>query len=189
MGKISFTTRAESNRDCNVFFRSVVDDIVAPGVIQYIVSVPSRSKMGEMILFFVIEWFAPLPDDVSSGVFSHHMAFGASLWSSKMSPVLEAVPTDHIICHAIFRPWVKGAILFKALNRVSIPWCAHFLMAHKTPGCLAFRRCLLQTYNFLNLLVQTTLMPFTPIYLYSHIVFRCATSVHISYFIAGCCGL
>jgi hypothetical protein len=154
IGKISFTTRTESNRDCNVFFRSVVDDIVNPGIIQYIVSVPSPSKMGEMVLFFVIERFAPLPDDVPSGVFSSHMAFGASLWSSKMSPVLEAVPTDHVICHAIFRPSVKGTILFKALNRVRIPWCAHFLVAHKTQGCLAFRQCLCKHTTFSILLCR-----------------------------------
>jgi hypothetical protein len=113
--------------------------IVAPGNIQYIVSVPSPSKMGEMVLFFVIKQFAPLPDNMPSGVFSSHMVFGASLWSSKMSPVLEAVPTDHVICHVIFCPWVKGTILFKELNQVHIPWCAHLLMAYKTQGRLVFQ--------------------------------------------------
>jgi hypothetical protein len=119
IGKVSFTTRVESNRNCNIFFRSTIDDAVAPGIIQYIVSIPSSSKIGKTDVFLVIERYAELPAEVASSPFSSHVEFGASLWSSKMMPTLEAVPMNHIICHAIFRPWVKGAILFKALDRVS----------------------------------------------------------------------
>ena len=119
IGKVSFTPHTESKCDCNIFFRSIAGDIIAPGVIQYIISVPSPLKTGKMDLFFVVERYASLPENGPLNAFSSHAAFGASLWSSKMSPTLEAIPVDHIICHAIFRPWVKGAILFKALDQVS----------------------------------------------------------------------
>jgi hypothetical protein len=119
IGKVTFTTRAESNRDCNIFFRSTAGGTIAPGVIQYIVSIPSPSKTNKMDFIFVIERYSPLPNGDALGPFSSYVAFGASLWSSKMSPALEAVPVDHVVCHAISRPWVKGVILFKALDRVS----------------------------------------------------------------------
>lgn len=121
IGKVTFTTRAESKRDCNVFFRSTIGGSIVPGVIQYIISIRSPSQPGKKDLLCVIEQYMQLPDQVALNSFSAHEAFGASLWSSKMSLALEAVPMDHIICHAISRPWVKGAILFKALNRVSTP--------------------------------------------------------------------
>jgi hypothetical protein len=119
IGKVTFTTRAESNRNCNIFFRSTAGGVIAPGVIQYIVSIPSPSKTDKMDSIFVIERYSPLPNEGALGPFSSYVAFGASLWSSKMSPALEAVPVDHVVCHAISRPWVKGVILFKALDRVS----------------------------------------------------------------------
>jgi hypothetical protein len=128
IGKVSFATRAQSTRDCNVFFRSTVCGIMAPGIVQFIVSIPSTtSTTSKMDTFFVIERYAQLMEDGISNPFSSHKEFGASLWSSKMSAVLEAVPVDHIVCHAILRPWVKGVILFKALNRVSILHYPYFL--------------------------------------------------------------
>jgi hypothetical protein len=57
-----------------------------------------------------------LPNEDALSPFLSHVAFGASLWSSKMSLALEAVPVDHVICHTISRPWVKGVILFKVLD-------------------------------------------------------------------------
>jgi hypothetical protein len=118
IGKVSFTTQTASIRDCNIFFRSTTG-VIAPGIIQYIISIPSMVTTSKMDTFFVIERYAQLPE-VTANPFSSHVEFGASLWSSKMSPVLEAVPMDHIICHAISRPWVKGIILLKALDRVGI---------------------------------------------------------------------
>jgi len=121
VGKVTFTTRMESKRDCNIIFRSTVDNTIAPGVIQYIISVPSPSRADneKSDFFVVVEQYAQLPDNVGSNPFSSHEAFGASLWSSKMSPVLNAIPMDHIICHSISRQWAKEVILIKALDRVS----------------------------------------------------------------------
>jgi hypothetical protein len=116
--KGSLTTRTESVRDCNVFFRSTTSGL-APGIIQYIVSVAPSSQNDKVDTFCIIERYGHLPDASLSDPFLSYEAFGASLWSSKMSPILEAVPLGHIICHAVSRPWVKGVILFKALNRVS----------------------------------------------------------------------
>lgn len=123
IGKVSFTTRTESKCDCNIFFRSTISGAVAPGIIQYIVSIPSISTTSERIIF-VIERYAQLPEEATFNLFSSHASFGASLWSSKMSPVLEAVPADRVISHATIRPWVKGIILCKIMDRVSIH---HFL--------------------------------------------------------------
>jgi hypothetical protein len=116
IGKVSFTTRAASIRDCNIFFRSTTG-VVAPGIIQYIVSIPSVATTSDMDTFFVIEPYAQSLE-VTSNPFSSHVEFGASLWSSKMSSVLEAVPMDCVVCHAILRPWVKGVVVLKALDRV-----------------------------------------------------------------------
>jgi hypothetical protein len=127
VGKVSFATRAQSTRDCNVFFRSTLCGFMAPGVIQFIVSIPSIATTSKRDTFFVIERYAQLMEDGTSNPFSSHKDFGASLWSSKMSAVLEAVPVDHIVCHAILRPWVKDVILFKPLDRVSILHYPHFL--------------------------------------------------------------
>ena len=121
IGKVSLTTRAESKRDCHVFFRSTAGDFIAPGMIQYIASISPPSQNDKTVTFCIIERYGHLPDGSLSNPFLSYKAFGASLWSSTMSPTLEAVPIDHIVCHAIYRPWVKGVILFKALNRVSIP--------------------------------------------------------------------
>src|ERR1700729_3996498 len=44
IGKVSFATRAQSTRDCNVFFRSTVCGIMAPGIVQFIVSIPSTTS-------------------------------------------------------------------------------------------------------------------------------------------------
>jgi hypothetical protein len=138
IGKVIFTTHARSNRDCNIFFRSTTGTIIAPGIIQYIISIPSPSRADKMDFFFVIERYAQLPNMDILDPFSSHEAFGASLWSSKKSLTLEAVPTSHVISHAISRPWVKGVILFKALNRVSsILYCLLFHIAHKSQGFLA----------------------------------------------------
>jgi len=41
-------------------------------------------------------------------------------WPLKMSPDLGAVPADHVISHATVHPWVKGVILCKIMDRVSI---------------------------------------------------------------------
>jgi hypothetical protein len=91
-----------------------------------------------MDFFFVIERYAQLLNTDVLDSFSSHEAFGASLWSSKKSPTLEAIPTGHVISHAISRPWVKGVILFKALNRVSSILCSsHFRIAHTSQGFLA----------------------------------------------------
>jgi hypothetical protein len=126
IGKVSFTTLMASIRDCNIFFRSTTG-VVAPGIIQYIISIPSMATTSEMDTFFVVERYAQQLE-VTSNPFSSHVDFGASLWSSKMSPVLEAVPVDHIICHAILRPWVKGVVLLKALDRVGIFYKSLFLI-------------------------------------------------------------
>jgi hypothetical protein len=124
IGKVSFATRAESIRNCNIFFHSTAG-VIAPGVVQYIVSMPSIATRSEMDTFFVIERYAQVMGDGDSNSFSSYADFGASLWSTKMSAVLEAVPVDHVVCHAISRPWVKGVILLKALDRVSIfPFCS-----------------------------------------------------------------
>jgi len=124
IGKATFTTRTESKRDCNIFFHSI-NGVVAPGIIQYIVSIPSAPTTTERMIF-VTECYTQLPEERVFSLFSSHAPFGASLWSSKMSPVLEAVPADHVISHAIVRPWVKGAILCKIMNRVSICHYSHF---------------------------------------------------------------
>jgi len=124
IGKATFTTRTESKRDCNIFFHST-NGVVAPGIIQYIVSIPSAPTTTERIIF-VTECYTQLPEERVFSLFSSHAPFGASLWSSKMSPVLEAVPADHVISHAIVHPWVKGAILCKIMNRVSICHYSHF---------------------------------------------------------------
>jgi hypothetical protein len=91
--------------------------VVAPGIIQYIVSIPLVATTSNMDTFFVIEPYAQSLE-VTSNPFSSHVEFGASLWSSKMSSVLEAVPMDRVVCHAILRPWVKGVVVLKALDRV-----------------------------------------------------------------------
>jgi hypothetical protein len=116
IGKVIFTTHARSNRDCNIFFRSTTGSIIAPGIIQYIISIPSPSRIDKMDFFFVIERYAQLLNTDVLDSFSSHEAFGASLWSLKKSPTLEAIPTGHVISHVISRPWVRGVILFKALN-------------------------------------------------------------------------
>src|ERR1700676_1178412 len=99
IGKFPFTTQAESKRDCIIFFRSTTDSVMTPGIIQYIVSIPSISVKSKN-LFFVIEGYAQLLE-TTLNPFSSHAPFGASLWSSKMLLVLEAVPVDHVICHPI----------------------------------------------------------------------------------------
>ena len=126
IGKVSFTTQAESVCDCNIFFRSTIGAI-APGIVQYIVSIPSVATRSKTDTFFVVERYAQVMADGDSSPFSFYADFGASLWSTKMSAVLEAVPMDHVVCHAISRPWVKGVILLKALDRVSISHYSHFL--------------------------------------------------------------
>jgi hypothetical protein len=83
-----------------------------------------------MDTFCIIERYGHLLDASLSNRFLSYEAFGANLWSSTMSPALEAVPMDHIVCHVIYHPWVKGAILFKALNRVSIPISLIFRVTH-----------------------------------------------------------
>jgi hypothetical protein len=130
IGKIAITTRILSNRDCNIFFRSTSASVMAPGIIQYIVSVPSPSKEDAEDFFVIVERHAQLSEDAPLNPFSSHIGFGASLWSSKMCPILEAVPVDRVICHSISRPWVNGVILFRALNRVSISCPALVLSAH-----------------------------------------------------------
>jgi len=130
VGKVLLTTRAESRRDCNIFFRSTTGGSMAPGVIQYIVSMPSPSQKDKTDTFCIIERYGCLPDASFSNPFLPYEAFGASLWSSKMSPDLEAVPLDHIVCHAISRPWANGAIVIKALNRVSISISLIFRLAY-----------------------------------------------------------
>jgi hypothetical protein len=132
IGKVTFAICTESTRDCNIFFCSVVGDVVAPGLIQHIVSVPCPLKTSHTNFLFIVEWYATLPQIFSNVVFSSHPDFGVSVWSSKMSPVLEVVPVNHIVCHAILRPWMKGSVLCKALDRVSFfpllffPWLIHY---------------------------------------------------------------
>jgi hypothetical protein len=126
IGKISFATRAESTRDCSVFFRLTVGGAMAPGMIQYIVSIPSIAMTSKMDTFFVIERYAQVMEGGTSNIFLSHAEFGVSLWSSKTLAILDAVPADHIVCHAISQPWVKGVTLFKALDRVSIFHYDHF---------------------------------------------------------------
>ena len=126
IGKVSFATQAESVRDCNIFFRSAIGGI-APGIVQYIVSIPSVATRSKTDTFFVIERHTQVMADGDANPFSFYPDFGASLWSTKMSVVLEAVPVDHVVCHAISRPWMKGVILLKALDQVSISHYSHFL--------------------------------------------------------------
>ena len=134
IGKVTFAIRTESTRDCNIFFHSVAGDVVAPGLIQHIVSVPCPLKTGHTNFFFIVERYATLPEEITSNVvFSSHVDFGASIWSSKMSPVLEAVPVDYIVCHAILRPWMKGSVLCKALDRVSSSHCSFSCGLSTTP--------------------------------------------------------
>lgn len=138
IGKISLTTRTESKRDCSVFFHSATDGSAAPGVIQYIVSIPSPSQNNKVDTFCIIERYEQLPVTFSNP-FQSYQAFGADLWSSTTSPALEAIPVDHIICHAISRLWVKGAILLKALNRVCILFSLAFCVTHTLQGFLVLR--------------------------------------------------
>jgi hypothetical protein len=133
IGKVTFAIRTESTRDCNIFFRSVAGD-VTPGLIQHIVSVPCPLKTGHTNFFFIVEQYATLAEEITSNVvFSSHVDFGASIWSSKMSPVLEAVPVDYIVCHAILWPWMKGSVLYKALDRVSSSHCSFSCGLSTTP--------------------------------------------------------
>ena len=141
IGKVSLTTRAESRRDCNVFSHSTAGGFTAPGIIQYIVSIPSPPQTDKVDTFCIIERYAELPDTSSLNPFLSYEAFGAGLWSSKMSLALEAVPVDQIVCHAISRPWGKEAILLKALNRVSIPVSLCFRVAYTLQGLLVLCCC------------------------------------------------
>jgi hypothetical protein len=97
IGKVLLTTRAESKCDCHVFFRSTAGDFIALGIIQYIASISPPSQNNKTVTFCIIEWYGHLPDGPLSNPFLSYKAFGASLWSSTMSPTLEAVPVDHIV--------------------------------------------------------------------------------------------
>lgn len=117
VGSVSFTTRVGSKRDCNVIFRSLDESV--PGVIQFIVSIAEQGT-SKVSVFFLIERHAPLPPNTIINPFSDHVAFGASLWSSKMEDKLQAVPASAIVCHSVSQPWVNGVVLIKELNRVCV---------------------------------------------------------------------
>lgn len=124
---VSFTIRAESKRDCTIFYRAQLDDTLLPAVIQYIVSIPV-DRTAPPILLCIVERFAGLGDQLPIDPFTSQSAFGfgASIWSNKMLSDLTVITFDQIISHAVGRPWINGTVVLKPLDRVSND-CIRFL--------------------------------------------------------------
>jgi hypothetical protein len=123
---VLFSIYADSPCNSTIFYYSVIDSATVPGVIQYIVSIPSSTGTCQEELIFIVERYAPLPESADEDPFLGYADFGTGLWSSKRVSVLEVIMVNDIICHAIGRPWSTGIILLKALDQVSLYFAVGF---------------------------------------------------------------
>jgi hypothetical protein len=110
---VHFTTRRKHKRDSAVFFRSLIDQSLIPGHIEFI----RTSTQGQDWL--VLRKLKSLPQRRQDDPFWDYPEFGAELRPTETSDELEVVPISQPIYHSISQPWAKGVIVVKCLNRVS----------------------------------------------------------------------
>lgn len=117
INSLSYRVRTASERDSTIFFRTEQGDN-QPAVIQFLVQV-DKDKPESRVLYLV-KRIAPLPAGVEDPFKSYPVEFGCSLWSNKEVPALEAISEFQVLCHAIWRPWVKGINVYRPLDRAGL---------------------------------------------------------------------
>jgi hypothetical protein len=118
----TYTTQRVSERNSNIFFQPERSEKLIPGIIQEIFAIPIACAQDQYTydFYFAVQRLLPLEIPPLSDPFSQFPDFGAVLWSDKLENDLEIVSQTQLIQHSISRPWDRGVLVLKPLDRVRI---------------------------------------------------------------------
>jgi hypothetical protein len=122
---LEYAIHSASTAASHVFFLPDGSNLEVPGVIESIVTIPTRLDRGKFTMrsFFAVR---PYPSLLPSqpDPFSDYPDFGASLWPKGWeSQKLQIISIERPIHHLMRRDWDEHTYVVKSLNKVSHCYC------------------------------------------------------------------